>query len=168
MATLIDDILELARINRIEIRAEHVDISSLGEQVVQRLLDGNPGQKVEVSIQPDMRMSGDPKLLTLVMENLIGNAFKYTSATPDARVDIGTTCIKGEEVYYVRDNGAGFDMEYYAKLFEPFQRLHGDEEFPGTGIGLATVQRIVERHGGRVWAEGEPGKGATFYLALPH
>jgi light-regulated signal transduction histidine kinase (bacteriophytochrome) len=112
-------------------------------------------------------VQGDAQLLSLVMENLIGNAFKYTLNQPRARIEIGMTQQKGERVYFVRDNGVGFDMAYYDKLFMPFQRLHSNEDFPGSGVGLATVQRIVERHGGRIWAEAIPDNGATFYMTLP-
>ncbi len=167
MATLIDEILELSRVTRVALRTETVDMSDLSRKVVAQLAERVPERDIELSIQPDMKVQGDGKLLSLVMENLIGNAFKYTSTQPLARVDIGVTQNNGEQVYFVRDNGVGFDMAYYAKLFTPFQRLHSNEDFPGSGVGLATVQRIVERHGGRVWAEASLDNGATFYMALP-
>jgi len=117
-------------------------------------------------IMPDLKTRGDNHLLQVLLENLLSNAWKFTSKHSQARIEFGTTHIKGEQTFFVRDNGAGFDMTYVDKLFTPFQRLHSDREFPGTGIGLATVQRIINRHNGRIWAEAEIEKGATFYFTL--
>jgi signal transduction histidine kinase len=167
MARLIDEILELSRVSRVDMQTGIVDIGELSGSIAARLADSEPERKVKWSIQPHMQVAGDPQLLALVMENLIGNAFKYTAHEPRARIEIGVGRRNGERVHFVRDNGVGFDMAYYDKLFEPFQRLHRNDDFPGTGVGLATVARVVERHGGRIWAEGEPGKGATFYIVLP-
>jgi light-regulated signal transduction histidine kinase (bacteriophytochrome) len=121
---------------------------------------------VTIEIAPDLVVNGDQALLHAVLQNLIGNAWKFTSNRSDARIELGTMPRKGPPVYFVRDNGAGFDMHYAGQLFGAFQRLHDAREFPGTGIGLATVQRIIQRHGGRIWAESTVGHGATFYFAL--
>jgi light-regulated signal transduction histidine kinase (bacteriophytochrome) len=118
-------------------------------------------------VQPDLIAGGDPRLLTLVLENLLGNAWKYTGKTPAARIAFGRAGEGDEPVFFVRDNGAGFDMAGAANLFAPFQRLHASQDFEGTGIGLAIVRRIIQRHGGRIWAEAEPGQGATFFFTLP-
>ncbi len=167
MAKLIDEILELSRVTRVDMQTELVDLSALSENIARQFAETEPKRNIKWAVQPAMTVHGDRRLLSLVMENLIGNAFKYTASKPRAEVEIATTRVGGDNVHYVRDNGVGFDMQYYDKLFKPFQRLHGKDEFPGSGVGLATVQRIVERHGGRVWAEVKPGQGATFYLALP-
>ena len=166
MAALIDDILELSRVTRSTIQIQIVDISDISQKVASQLAVSEPERHIKLSIHPHMSVRGDRQLLSLVMENLIGNAFKYTSTRPHPHVEIGVTDINGERVYFVRDNGVGFDMNYYSKLFMPFQRLHASHDFPGTGVGLATVQRIVERHGGRIWAEATPDEGATFFMTL--
>jgi C4-dicarboxylate-specific signal transduction histidine kinase len=126
-----------------------------------------PDRAVDATIQEGMMVQGDPYLMRIAMENLVTNAFKFTGKTADPRIAFGEVRNDTETAYFVRDNGAGFDMAYVGKLFGAFQRLHASDEFPGTGVGLATVQRIIHRHGGRVWAEGETGKGATFYFAVP-
>src|SRR5439155_25615131 len=125
-----------------------------------------PDRSVELVVQPGVRAVGDPNLLRVVMDNLLGNAWKYTGRTANARVEFGMTEREGERVYYVRDNGAGYDPAYAGKLFKPFQRLHRPDEFDGHGIGLATVLRVVSRHGGRVWSNGQVDKGATFYFTV--
>jgi light-regulated signal transduction histidine kinase (bacteriophytochrome) len=135
--------------------------------VVEQLRTASPDRRVEVVIPPGLQVRGDEQLLRLIVENLLDNAWKYTSRTAAARIEFGRRAERGETAYFVRDNGAGFDMQYVGKLFQPFQRLHRTEEFEGTGVGLATVARIVHRHGGRVWAEAEIGKGASFYFTLP-
>ena len=168
MAQLIDDLLNLSRLSRAELKAEPADLSSLFAQVAAPLAVADPARRVELSIQPGMRAQADPRLLRVVLENLLGNAWKFTSRRDQARIEAGETAgPNGERAVYVRDNGAGFNMAYADKLFQPFQRLHRADEFQGTGIGLATVQRIIHRHGGRVWAEAEPGRGATFFFTLP-
>jgi PAS domain S-box-containing protein len=167
MAQLIDDMLELSRLTRVSMRRESVNLSELAESITAELKKAQPKRHVEVSIAPGLVAYGDAKLLRVVLENLLDNAWKFTAKIPQARIEGGITKHDGREAYFVRDNGAGFDMAYADKLFVPFQRLHRITEFPGTGIGLATVKRLIHRHGGEVWAEGEVGKGATFYFTLP-
>jgi PAS domain S-box-containing protein len=166
MGELIDDLLALSRAARGELRPARVDLSDLAGRVVDTLRARDPGRAVEVAIQPGVTATGDPSLLRVVLDNLIGNAWKYTARTADARVEFGATDRDGERAYFVRDNGAGFDPAYAGKLFEPFQRLHRPDEFEGHGIGLATVRRVVNRHGGRAWADGQVGHGATVYFTL--
>ncbi len=166
MGQLIDDILKLSRLTRGEMYLEQVDLSSLAREVVRTLQDANPERKVKAHIQEGIGGRGDRKMLRVVLENLIGNAWKYTSKQPLAWITFGMAPSQSGTACFVKDNGAGFDMAFSQKLFAPFQRLHAEKDFPGTGIGLATVQRIVHRHGGRIWAESEPGKGATFYFTL--
>jgi light-regulated signal transduction histidine kinase (bacteriophytochrome) len=134
--------------------------------VAEELRITEPGRRVEFRIADGVSVNGDTPLLRLVLENLLGNAWKYTGAREEGIIEFGTTKIDGKPAYFVRDNGAGFDMAHVHKIFLPFQRLPGAEEFKGHGIGLATVERIIRRHGGRIWAEGEPDKGATFYFTL--
>ncbi len=167
MAQLIDDLLRLSRIGRAEMHFEMVDLSALAETVINEFRQQNPERRVDVTIQPGLTACGDTDLLRVVLENLLGNAWKYTSRTPNACIEFGVTQQDGERVYFVKDNGAGFDMAYADRLFSPFQRLHTEAEFPGTGIGLSIVRRVIARHGGRVWGIGEVGKGATFYFTLP-
>lgn len=174
MGRLIDDLLELSRLNRTELRRESVDLSALAGEIFALLRRREPERKVETIVAPGMTAWGDPGLLRVALENLLGNAWKFTGKKPEATIECGAvpaagTAVteRGSTVYFVRDNGVGFDMAHATKLFSPFQRLHRPSEFPGTGIGLATVQRILRRHGGRAWAEGEPDRGATFYFSLP-
>lgn len=167
MGRLIDDLLKLSRINQTEIRHKSFDLSGLARAIAEELQKNNPDRAIEVIIQEGVVVQGDPSLLQIVLQNLLDNAFKFTGREAQARIEVGTAVMDGKTVYYIRDNGAGFDMAYAGKLFGAFQRLHTKEEFPGTGIGLATVQRIINRHGGRVWAEGEVEKGAVFYFTLP-
>jgi PAS domain S-box-containing protein len=166
MAQLIDDLLNLSRVTRSEMRRETVDLSRMAEAVTEMLRKGHPAREVEISIAKGLVTDGDERLLRVALDNLIGNAWKYTGKQPQARIEFGRTSQNGKAAYFVRDNGAGFDMAYVHKLFGAFQRLHSVSEFPGTGIGLATVQRIVHRHGGQIWAEGAVEKGATFYFTL--
>ncbi len=167
MGQLIDALLALSRVSRAEVHRETVDMTRLAEAVVKHLRQVQPDRAVEFVGQPGVWACGDPTLLRAVLENLLGNAWKFTGTRQDARVALGCEQKDGGDVYYVRDNGAGFDMTYAEKLFAPFQRLHTVKEFAGTGIGLATVQRIVHRHGGRIWAEGVVNQGATFRFTLP-
>jgi signal transduction histidine kinase len=166
MSDLIDGLLKLSRSTRGELSQERTDLSAIAAVVAAELQKTEPGRRVNVRIAPGVEAFADPRLIKAVMENLLGNAWKYTSHTPEARIEFGVEDQEGERVFFVRDNGAGFDMAFSGKLFLPFQRLHRAEEFSGTGIGLATVERIVRRHGGRIWAQGAVGKGATFYFTL--
>ncbi|HYB99297.1 MAG TPA: CHASE domain-containing protein [Candidatus Limnocylindrales bacterium] len=167
MGHLIDDLLKLTRVSRSELRREPLDLSALARQVCDDLRRNDPGRHVEVVIDPVPVAKGDPVLMLNVMQNLLGNAWKFTSRAEAARIEFGSlTTGEGRTAYYVRDNGVGFDMVYVEKLFGAFQRLHAQEDFEGSGIGLATVQMILRRHGGEVWAEGVPGKGATFYFSI--
>ncbi|HBL17313.1 MAG TPA: hypothetical protein DD417_11375 [Elusimicrobia bacterium] len=167
MARLIDDLLALSRVTRTELRREAVDLSALAWSAGEELSRCEPGRRVDFSVAPGLRAQGDPALLRVVLDNLLGNAWKFTALKPRARVEFGAAESDGQTSYFVRDDGAGFDPAYTGKLFGAFQRLHGSSEFPGTGIGLATVQRIIRRHGGEVWAEGAVGRGATFRFTLP-
>jgi signal transduction histidine kinase len=166
MSDLIDGLLELARVTRLEIARETVDVSALATSIVEELRTADPAREVTVEIVPDLRARGDQRLVRLVLQNLVGNAWKFTRRTAAARIEVGAVARGDHVAYFVRDNGAGFEMEHAERLFAPFQRLHSESEFPGTGIGLATVQRIVTRHGGRIWAEAAPGAGATFWFTL--
>ncbi len=166
MAVLIDDLLKLSRVTRREFRKGTVNLSAIATAVAQGLRQAAPDRAVEFNIDPDLTATGDERLLHAAFENLLGNAWKYTSKKKKATIEVGATNHNGACAYFVRDDGAGFDMAYADKLFQPFQRLHSASEFEGTGIGLATVQRIVHRHGGRVWAEAAVNKGATVYFTL--
>jgi light-regulated signal transduction histidine kinase (bacteriophytochrome) len=167
MGKMIDDLLTLARVSRGELRGTPVDLSGLAATVAGAIQQAEPKRRFEFVIAPDLRATGDAGLLQIVIENLLSNAAKFSSTRPDARIEFGLTTRDGHPAYFVRDNGVGFDMTYAHKLFGAFQRLHSMAEFPGTGIGLATVRRIIQRHGGEVGAHGEPGKGATFFFTLP-
>lgn len=168
MGELIDDLLSLAQVSRASIQRETVDLSAMVRKVFDGLQEHQPGRAAHIDIEPDLRARGDWRLLLRVVENLAGNAWKFTSREPVTRISVGSAGGAGSnEIFFIRDNGAGFDMAYVEKLFGTFQRLHTPAEFPGTGIGLATVHRIVSRHGGQVWAESVLGQGATFYFSLP-
>jgi two-component system, sensor histidine kinase and response regulator len=166
MSQLIDDVLYLSRVTRADVREQDVDLSSLAQLILTRLQESEPARKVEVKIRPGVVVTGDGQLLRIALENLCENAWKFTSKQAESRIEFGVTQASGEPTYFVRDNGAGFNMTYVDRLFGPFQRLHAHGDFPGSGIGLATVQRIIHRHGGRVWAEGLVGQGATFQFTL--
>lgn len=166
MGTLIDDLLKLSRVTRTELKREDIDLSALAEDVANELRRQAPEREVAFDIAPALHANGDRGLLRVVLDNLLGNAWKFTGGRSDARISLAAETRDGETVYVVRDNGAGFDMAYADKLFGVFQRLHDAGEFPGTGIGLATVQRVVHKHGGRIWAESEVGGGARFYFTL--
>lgn len=166
MGALIDDLLNLARVSRSTVSRKNLDLSRMAEEIVQELREHFPGRRIDVEIQPDMIVNADRSLLKVVMGNFLSNAWKYTSKRSHAHVHVGMVEEDGDTAVYVRDDGAGFDMRYAGKLFGAFQRLHATSEFEGNGIGLATVQRIVNLHGGRAWARGEVDKGATFYFTL--
>ncbi len=167
MAQLIDDILQLSRVTRSEVRPESVDLSAMARAILADLEKTQPERQVECVIAEGIVANGDARLLRVALDNLLGNALKFSAKRPQPRIEFGTAQRDGETVCFVRDNGAGFDMAFADKLFGAFQRLHAPDEFPGTGIGLATVQRIIHRHGGRVWAESAVDQGATFYFTLP-
>ncbi|MBL0214974.1 MAG: PAS domain-containing protein [Myxococcales bacterium] len=166
MAMLIDDLLALSRVTSVELTARKVDLSALAQASVTGLQRLEPSREVEVVIEPGITVHGDPRMLAIALDNLLGNAWKFTSKVEKPRIELFTTDRNGLQTIVVRDNGAGFDMQYASKLFGVFQRLHTEAEFPGTGIGLVTVARIVHRHRGQVAAEGQPGRGATFYFTL--
>jgi light-regulated signal transduction histidine kinase (bacteriophytochrome) len=167
LGELIDALLALARLTKSTLRRETVDLSAVFRDVAASLAAAEPDRSVELLFQEAVRAEVDPVLARALAENLLGNAWKFTRKVPVARISFGVTDGAAGPTYFVRDNGAGFDMAFAGKLFAPFQRLHTVDEFPGTGIGLATVQRIVHRHGGRVWAEGAVDAGATFHFTLP-
>jgi light-regulated signal transduction histidine kinase (bacteriophytochrome) len=167
MGNLIDDLLTLSRVTRTSIKMQSVNLSRIASAIASDLQQSQPERRVEFSIAPDLIVRGDAPLLQVVLENLLNNAWKFTSKHPQSRIAVGMMSeVSGIPTYFVKDDGAGFDMAYVDKLFSPFQRLHGMQDFPGNGIGLATVQRIIHRHGGRVWAEGSLNAGATFYFTL--
>jgi signal transduction histidine kinase len=166
MSQLIQSLLDLSRATRVEIRKQPVGISEIAASVLEDLRQVSPERNVEVSIEPGLTAEGDPDLIRIVLENLLSNAWKFSSRTEAACIDVGFTANGGAREFFVRDNGAGFDRAYAQKLFRPFQRLHLESEFEGNGIGLATAQRIVRRHGGAIRAESDKGTGATFYFSL--
>jgi signal transduction histidine kinase len=167
MGQLIDDMLSLSRLTRSEMRRTAVNLSAMAQAITTELQKTRPERQVEFVITPGLVVNADASLLRIALENLLANAYKFTEKHPRARIEVGVTQHEDETVYFVRDDGAGFDMAYADRLFGAFQRLHTMNEFEGTGIGLATVQRVIHRHGGRVWAEGEVEKGATFRFTLP-
>jgi len=166
MGELIDDLLKLSHASRTEMRRTEVDLTALAGEIAAELRRDDPARQGRWVIAPGLVATGDPQLLREVLENLLGNAWKFTGKRADPVIEFGVTNGEAVRAFFVRDNGAGFDMAYAGKLFGAFQRLHATADFPGTGIGLATVQRIIHRHGGRVWAEGAVGQGATFYFTL--
>jgi PAS domain S-box-containing protein len=167
MAQLIDDMLRLSRITRAELRITRIDLTAMALEILEGLQSSEPERHIELVVTPRLRTHADERLLRVALENLLGNAWKFTSKLENARIEVGVEYVNNDAVFFVRDNGVGFSMDYADKLFGPFQRLHTVEEFPGTGIGLAIVQRIINRHGGKVWAESKPGEGATFYFTIP-
>jgi len=166
MAALIDDLLMLSRVTRTMVRSQNIDLAEVFRTSVATLQASEPDRNVETEATGMLMTTGDPKLLAILFDNLVGNAWKFTGRAATPKISLRMTKVNGERVYCISDNGVGFDMAYSQKLFGVFNRLHPDAEFPGTGVGLATVQRIVSRHGGRVWAEGEVGEGARFYFTL--
>ena len=168
MSVLIHDLLNLSRSSRQEFRREMIDLSAMARSILKELEKTEPEREVGTTVVSGAGVLADSGLLCVVMENLLGNAWKYTSKLEHAVIEFGSHELNGETVFYVRDNGAGFDPTYADRLFQPFQRLHVQSDFPGTGVGLATVQRIISRHGGKIWAESAVGKGATFYFTVPY
>ncbi|HWQ91104.1 MAG TPA: response regulator [Clostridia bacterium] len=167
MDRLIDALLRLSRVTRSEIKHQTVDLTEAAREIVRELRKAQPERSVEFLAAPGLRAEGDPVLLRAALQNLLSNAWKFTAGTPHARIEFGRSLDGAKTVYFVRDNGAGFNMAAATQLFEPFRRLHSDSQFPGTGIGLTTVRQIIRRHGGEVWAEGAVNRGATFYFTLP-
>jgi two-component system sensor kinase len=167
MGQLIDDILLLSRAGRQEMKISELDITSLAKNIYNEFNHETDGRNVDFTVDDLPRTMGDRTLLTQVLTNLIGNAIKFTREKENAKIEVGFNEDNDDNIYYVKDNGAGFDMEYYDKLFGLFQRLHSQEEFEGTGVGLSIVQRIISRHRGRVWGEGEVSEGATIYFSIP-
>jgi signal transduction histidine kinase len=168
MSNLIDGLLSLFRIRRTGLTLTRVNLSGLAHTIVERLKSEEPTRQISVSIQDNVKVIGDPHLLNSVLDNLLSNAWKFTSKKDLAVVEFGCHDESHRKVYFVKDNGAGFETQFAGnKLFKPFQRLHGQAEFPGTGIGLATVFKIIQRHGGNIWADSEVGKGTQFSFTLP-
>lgn len=168
MGQLIDDILQLSRAGRQEMKISPIDLESMFKNIFEELKLSNEQRNVQMEIKPLPKVYGDRTLLQQVISNLLSNSFKFTSPRDPAIIEVGAEAGKKENIYYVKDNGVGFDMKYSGKLFGLFQRLHGQNEFEGTGVGLSIVQRIIRRHGGDVWGEGEVDQGATIYFSLPH
>jgi PAS domain S-box-containing protein len=166
MAVLIDDLLNLSRVTRTALQPRFINLSKMAEEIAQDLQESHPERQVNFMFTPDLMVEADPHLIHIVLENLLSNAWKFTAKQDHAAIEFGQKDHVKERTFYVRDNGVGFDMAYADKLFGVFQRLHSISEFPGTGVGLATVQRIISIHGGRIWAESAEGKGATFYFTL--
>ena len=165
MEQLIEAMLNLSRLGQGDVKRMPIDMSAMAREVVADLREAEPDRNVVITIADGLTAKGDPQLMRIVLENLLGNAWKYTGRSPLAEIDFGALT-GGQPAFYVRDNGAGFDMAFADRLFGPFQRLHRDDEFAGTGIGLATVRRIINRHRGRIWAESAPGAGAVFYFSI--
>jgi len=168
MGQLIDDLLQLSRVSRSVLNARRLDLSALALSLLEEIRQTDPSRGLEIRVEEGLVARGDRGLIRSVLENVLGNAWKYTAKVPQARIEVFRTLLPdGRAAFCVRDNGAGFDMAYAGKLFVPFQRLHSSHDYEGTGIGLAIVQRIIQRHGGEIWAEAEVGKGATFTFRLP-
>ncbi len=167
MSSLIDDLLSLSKLTRSEITIQQVDLSEIAQQISTELSSNDPSRQVQINVMPNLIADADPKLIRLALMNLFNNAWKFTSRVENPEIKFGVTSIEGQNTYYISDNGAGFDMAYADKLFGAFQRLHTQQEFEGNGVGLAIVQRVINRHNGRVWAKSALGQGATFYFTLP-
>jgi light-regulated signal transduction histidine kinase (bacteriophytochrome) len=167
MGELIDDLLGLSRVNRGDMQCTHVDLTVIALRVAAKLREANPDRAIKFSIAQNLTVRGDARLLEIVLTNLLENAVKFTGTRPEAHIELGATLREGKSAFYVRDNGVGFEMRHAATLFGAFQRLHKVAEFAGTGIGLATVKRVIHRHGGEVWAEAELDRGAMFGFTLP-
>lgn len=164
MESIIDDLLALSQLQREALKNEAVDLSRIAERVVTELREADPERRVEVDIQSGLTLQGDANMLTIALKNLLSNAWKFSKEQSQARIRVGATTIEGRRVIFVQDNGVGFDMSLANKLFDPFQRLHGESRYPGTGIGLTIVDRIIRKHGGEIWPESRKGKGSTFYF----
>jgi light-regulated signal transduction histidine kinase (bacteriophytochrome) len=167
MKVIIDNLMGLAKISWEEITLEDIDITALAHSIIDELKMTELSREVTTTIEEGLKAKGDPRLISVALTNLIGNAWKFTSRNPVSKIEIGAADINGSRVLFVRDNGVGFDMKRAKNLFKPFKRLHAENQFKGSGIGLATVYRVIERHGGRIWAESEINKGTAFYFTLP-
>ncbi len=167
MGRLIDDLLKLAKVSQASINMERIDLTSMAEAILEEFRSRDPNRQIHIEVEQDMSAVGDPQLIQIALENLLSNAWKYTGKVAKATIKFGTGTQEGSTFYCIGDNGAGFDMVYAGKLFGAFQRLHHSRDYPGTGVGLATVQRIIHRHGGQIWADAVVGQGATFYFTLP-
>ncbi|HTQ08487.1 MAG TPA: ATP-binding protein, partial [Fimbriimonadaceae bacterium] len=166
MSELIDALLTLSRLNRVEMKREKVNLSEIAETALAEMALAEPARANRYSVRKGLTAAGDARLLQIALTNLLSNAWKFSGKSEEPFVEFGVTKLEGRPCFYVRDNGIGFDMAYYSKLFKPFERLHSDSDYFGTGIGLATVARVIDRHGGTIWAQSEEGKGATFYFTL--
>ena len=166
MGHLIDDLLQLSNVSRAGFKPQDIDLSEMVKANIDKLRQIEPGREIELDIEPNVKATGDQSLLDIAVSNLVENAWKYSSKKPHAKIRFAKQERDGEVVYYIKDNGVGFDTRYINKLFGPFQRLHSGDEYPGTGIGLATVNRIIDRHGGKIWANAKVGRGATFYFTI--
>jgi len=165
MGHLIDDLLQLSRVNRDQISLQSVDLRAMAQEIFEELQAGDPRRKVDINLGEDLHINGDPRLIRVMLDNLLGNAWKFTSKQAEACITFNKTP-ENPDIFLIKDNGVGFDMKHAKKLFGAFQRLHRMSDFPGTGVGLATVQRILNRHGGHIWADAKEGKGATFYFSM--
>src|ERR1044071_1286627 len=166
MNQMIEDLLNLSRLTQSPLRRERCNLSMLVQEVSRELKENEPGRQVTFVIEEGVIVEGDPKLLRIVVENLLGNSWKYTSKHSQARIEFGVVQQQGKPAYFIRDDGAGFDPSYASRLFGAFQRLHAEKDFPGTGVGLAPGRRVLQRHSGRIWAEGAVERGSTFYFTL--
>ena len=166
MNRIIDDLLSLSRISRQDVQRQEVDMSAIAASVVNELRRARPDREISVDIKEGIHAPADPRLIEVLLSNLLGNAWKFTSRTESARIEFGMFEQVGQTVYYVKDNGEGFDQKQADRLYLPFHRLHTEQEFEGTGIGLAIVERVVRKHGGKIWAEGGINEGATFFFTL--
>lgn len=166
VSRLVEDLLTLSKVSRGELHIERVDLSAMARETLERLQREQPERRVATYVQDGLSVEGDPDLLRNVMENLLANAWKFTSHEPEARIEVGRIDVEDGEAIFVKDNGAGFDPQRAARLFEPFQRLHDARRYPGTGVGLASVKRVVQRHGGHIWATSKPSAGATFFFTV--
>jgi len=167
MTDMIDDLLHFSRSGNITVGQKEVDLTELARKVMQWIQQDEPARKIKIKIEDNIKVNGDHSLLMIVMKNLMGNAWKFTSRTQNPEIHVGTKKTGGQTVVFVKDNGAGFNPNLAGNLFSPFARLHSQDDFPGTGVGLATSRRIIDRHGGKIWAKGAVGKGATFFFTLP-
>ena len=166
MGQLIDDLLKLSNLSRLEIRSEYTDLSEIAESIAAELKAANPERKAEIIINRNITATGDKSLIQIALQNLLDNAWKYTKKKPVARIEFGSQKSNGQTIFFVKDNGVGFEMKHADKLFKSFHRLHSSTEFEGTGVGLAIVERIIHRHHGSIWAESEVDQGTTFYFTI--